>query len=394
MKELTIIGIGMSEGTLTRQAVEAAEQAEVLMGAKRMLEVFSYLKKDTASAYTPEQVRLASEGYGKVAVLVSGDTGFYSAADGLCRELTDWKISVVPGISSFSYIFSKIHRPWQDAAIVSCHGRDGNLVDTVRRNRYTFALTGGNVPELGQAMADAGFEDLTVFVGSDLGSEKETVRQMAAKDLIFGEFPSLTVLVVENPWPEANAPYGIPEARFVRGDVPMTKPEVRAISMARMEIRPEDICLDIGAGTGSVTVEMALAAYKGHVYAIDKNEEAVELIKKNCRNFHVGNVTPVLGTVPGDLEQFPAPDVVFVGGSSGSVENIFDWVLSKNPNARIVVNAIVLETMESTHDAFAKHGISCDTVMVQVATAKKIRTMHMMMGGNPVFVISGGREHA
>ncbi len=394
MKELTIIGIGMSEGTLTRQAVEAAKQAEVLMGAKRMLEVFSYLKKDTASAYTPEQVRAASEGYSKIAVLVSGDTGFYSAADGLCRELTDWKISVVPGISSFSYIFSKIHRPWQDAAIVSCHGRDGNLVDTVRRNRYTFALTGGNVPELGQAMADAGFEDLTVFVGSDLGSEKETVRQMIAKDLISGEFPSLTVLVVENPQPEENAPYGIPEARFVRGDVPMTKPEVRAISMARMEIRPEDICLDIGAGTGSVTVEMALAAYKGHVYAIDKNEEAVELIKKNCRNFHIGNVTPVLGTVPGDLEQFPAPDVVFVGGSSGSMENIFDWVLSKNPNARIVVNAIVLETMESTHDAFAKHGISCDTVMVQVATAKKIRTMHMMMGGNPVFVISGGREHA
>lgn len=394
MKELTIIGIGMSENTLTRQAVKAAEDAEILMGAKRMLEVFSDLQKPMAAAYTPEQVRICAEGFEKAAVLVSGDTGFYSAADSLCRELTDWKIEVIPGISSFSYIFSKIHRPWQNAAIVSCHGREGNLVDTVRRNSYTFALTGGNVPELGQAMVDAGFENLTVFVGSDLGSEKETVLELTAKELTQREFPSLTVLVVENPQPEENAPFGIPEARFVRGEVPMTKPEIRAVSMARMEIRPEDICLDIGAGTGSVTVEMALAAYKGHVYAIDKNEEAVELIGKNCKNFHIGNVTPVLGTVPDDLEQFPAPDVVFVGGSSGSMEKIFDWILSKNPNARIVVNAIVLETMESAHAAFRKHGISCETVMVQVASAKKIRTMHMMMGGNPVFVISGGRENA
>ena len=211
MKKLTIIGIGMSRETVTRQAMAAAEEADILMGAERMLEAFSYLGKSTAVAYTPEQVRLAGEGYGKIAVLVSGDTGFFSAADSLCRELSDYEIRVIPGISSVSYVFSLIRLPWQNAAIVSCHGRKGNLVDTVRRNAYTFALTGGNVRNLGAALSDAGYGELTVYAGSDLGSEKEALCKLTARELSEKEFPSLTVLVVENPNPRENPAYGVPE---------------------------------------------------------------------------------------------------------------------------------------------------------------------------------------
>lgn len=390
MKKLKVVGMGMGAQTVTNAGMEAIRNADILMGAPRMVAEFADLHKKTASAYTPEQVEKAMEGSENGVVLVSGDTGFYSAADALCRS-DNWDAEVIPGISSVSYFFSRIHKPWQDAAFISCHGRDMNLTDTVRRNKLTFSLTGGNVPELAESLCDAGFENLTVYVGSNLGQVDESVLTVTAEELKEMTLPSLTVLVVENPKPEGNAPYGIAEDRFVRGAVPMTKPEVRSVSMSKLNIQPDDICIDIGAGTGSVTVEMALAAWQGHVYAVDKNPEAVELIKENCRAFHLGNVTAIEGTVPEALDAFPAPDAVFIGGSSGTMEELFAWILDKNPNARIVVNAIVLETVEQAIHAFESRNIPCEIVQMQVSRAKKVGKMHMMMGQNPVYVISGGR---
>ena len=391
MRKLTVVGIGMGQETVTREGMKAIEAAELLMGAPRMLECFSDLNKKSVSAYTPDQVAAAMEKCSHGVVLVSGDTGFYSAAEALCRSSL-WETELIPGISSMAYFFSRIRRSWQDAAFLSCHGRSMNLVDTVRRNALTFALTGGNVRELAGDLCNAGFEELTVYVGSNLGSDRESIRVCTARELTEADCPSLTVLVVENRHPEKGIAFGLPEDAFVRGNVPMTKPEVRAVTMSKLNVQPEDICLDIGAGTGSVTVEMGLAAWAGHVYAVDKNPEAVELIRQNCRRFHLGNVTALEGTVPEVLEQLPAPDVVFIGGSSGTMDALFSWILGKNPRARIVVNAIVLETVQQSTAAFEKWKIPCEIVQIQASRAKKVGNMHMMMGQNPVYIISGGGQ--
>ena len=392
MKLVTIVGTGMGPDTVTAEGLRAIEGADVLFGAPRMLADYAYLNKRAEAVYTAEKMRpvLAEYDEGRFAVLVSGDTGFYSAATKLCEELADCQVEVLPGISSLNYLSARLGKTWQDTALVSCHGRNGNLVDTVRRNSAVFALTGGNVPELAEALCRAGFGGLTVQVGENMGMAEESIRTMTAEELTGALVGSLAVLRIENPNSDSRVRFGIPDGEFVRGEVPMTKAEIRAISMSKLLPRPDDVCCDVGCGTGSVTVEMALAAWRGHVYAIDKNEEAVALTERNCAAFHLGNVTVRHGGAPEALNDLPPLDVVFVGGSGKNMDAIFDAVLGKNPRARIVVNAIALESVQAALNAFAAHGLAAEVVQVGVAAAKTVAGLHMMMAQNPIFIISGG----
>ena len=392
MKLVTIVGTGMGPDTVTAEGLRAIEGADVLFGAPRMLADYAYLNKRAEAVYTAEKMRpvLAEYDEGRFAVLVSGDTGFYSAATKLCEELADCQVEVLPGISSLNYLSARLGKTWQDTALVSCHGRNGNLVDTVRRNSAIFALTGGNVPELAEALCRAGFGGLTVQVGENMGMAEESIRTMTAEELTGALVGSLAVLRIENPNSDSRVRFGIPDGEFVRGEVPMTKAEIRAISMSKLLPRPDDVCCDVGCGTGSVTVEMALAAWRGHVYAIDKNEEAVALTERNCAAFHLGNVTVRHGGAPEALNDLPPLDVVFVGGSGKNMNAIFDVVLGKNPRAHIVVNAIALESVQAALNAFAAHGLAAEVVQVGVAAAKTVAGLHMMMAQNPIFIISGG----
>ncbi len=395
MKTVTIVGTGMGPNTVTAEGLRAIENADVLLGAPRMLADYAYLKKPSVPAYTAEKLRpvLEEHGEGTYAVLVSGDTGFYSAAAALCRELADCEVRLLPGISSLNYFSARLGRTWQDTALVSCHGREGALVDAVRRSSATFALTGGNIAQLADDLCRAGFGELTAQVGERLGMEGERICTMSVEQLKEESFDSLAVLLIENPWPDDRVRCGIPDEAFIRGKVPMTKAEIRAITMSKLAIRPVDVCWDVGCGTGSVTVEMALAAYRGRVYGVDKNEEAVVLTERNAAAFHLGNVKAIHGGAPDALRDLPAPDAVFVGGSGGQMSAVFDIVLEKNPRARIVVNAIALESAQAALTAFAVHGLEAELVQVGVSAAKTVAGLHMMMAQNPIFVISGGGSH-
>jgi len=392
MKTVTIVGAGMGPDTVTQEGLRAIERADALFGAPRMLADYAYLNKRAEAVYTADKMRpvLAEYDEGRFAVLVSGDTGFYSAAAKLCQELTDCQVDVLPGISSLNYFAARLGRTWQDTALVSCHGRIGNLADTVRRNSATFALTGGNVRELAEDLCRAGFGGLTVQVGENMGMAGEAIRAMTVEELAGARVGSLAVLWIENPAPDSRVRFGIADGEFVRGDVPMTKAEVRAVTMSKLAPRPGDVCWDVGCGTGSVTVELGLAAWKGAVYALDKSEEAVELTEKNCAAFHLGNVSVICGSAPEALAELPAPDTVFVGGSGKNMKAIFDAALGKNPRARMAVNAIALESVRAALDAFAAHGLTAEVVQVGVAAAKTVAGLHMMMAQNPIFIISGG----
>lgn len=397
MKQVAILGMGMGPATLTAQGLEALEQAEVLLGAPRMLAALSaYGPKSAYPAYEPGKVKeiIRESGHARFAVLVSGDTGFFSAAQGLLAALDQEEVTVLPGVSCVSYFFAKLRLPWQEAALVSCHARRENLADTVRRHPLTFALTGGNVNALAGELVEAGFGGLTAILGENLGAQGERIRSLSVAELADAPVEPLAVLLVENPQADARVLSGIPDAAFIRGDVPMTKAEVRAVVLSRLALSPAAVCCDIGAGTGSVTVEMALAAYRGRVYAVDHKEEALSLVRENCRRFHLGNVTPVLGKAPQALEPLPPLDAAFIGGSGGAMREIFQAVLCKNPSARLAVTAIALETLGEALQAFREHGISPQITQLSVAQAKPLAELSMMMAQNPVFILSGGGPHA
>lgn len=175
---------------------------------------------------------------------------------------------------------------------------------------------------------------------------------------------------------------------FIRGSIPMTKSEVRAVSLSKLELKRDSILYDVGAGTGSVAIEAALYAEKGHVYAVEQKEEGCRLIRQNQEKFGVENLTVLEGGAPQMLEGLPAPDRVFVGGSGGKLADILNLAWKKNPRARIVINVIALETLAAVGEVLKSRGWEAEIVSVQVARAKKMGDYHLMQGQNPVYIIT------
>ncbi|WP_342765765.1 precorrin-6y C5,15-methyltransferase (decarboxylating) subunit CbiE [Methanobrevibacter ruminantium] len=391
MKEINIIGMGMSEKTLTAEALELIIEADILIGAKRLINEFSHMNKLRYNAYLSNDILEIMEKTDaeKIAILVSGDVGFYSAAEKLVDVLNDYGPNLVSGISSVSYFFAKCSLPWKDANLISCHGIDTNIVSSVRRNRYTFALTGKNIPELQKELVKYGFSDLKVWIGENLGSDDESIQESKISDLDGMEFSSLTVLIIENPDFDSRIRTGIPDEEFIRGKVPMTKSEVRAVCLSKLSLSPTDIAYDIGCGTGSVTIEMAFSAYEGKVYAFDKNEDAIALLEQNCQKFHLDNVDGICGLAPECLKDLPVPDVAFIGGSSGNMDEIVSYLHGINDKMRFVITAVTLENAMAGLDSLKNVGISGDIVQVAVSKGKQIGDLHMLMAQNPIFIISG-----
>ena len=394
MKEINIIGMGMSEKTLTAEASELINDADILIGAKRLIDEFSKLNKLSYNAYLSKDILeiIEKTDAEKISILVSGDVGFYSAAEKLTETLKDYSPNLIAGISSVSYFFAKCSLPWKDANLISCHELDTNIVSSVRRNRFTFALTGKNIPELQKKLVKYGFGDLKVWIGENLGSDEESIQESKISDLEGNEFSSLTVLIIENPNFDSRVRTGIPDEEFIRGKVPMTKSEVRAVCLSKLALSPTDVAYDIGCGTGSVTIEMAFSAYDGKVYAFDKNEEAIDLLKQNCQKFHLDNVEALCGLAPECLKDLPVPDVAFIGGSSGNMDEILSYLHGINKEMRFVITAVTLENAMAGLDSLKNLGISGDIVQVAVSKGRQIGDLHMLMAQNPIFIISGSGQ--
>lgn len=401
MKKVTIVGMGLGEDTLTAEAKEAISQAEVLLGAPRVLELcggFSAHLSVGSSArsyphYLPKDVAafIEKDNAQNFAVLVSGDVGFYSAAAGMCELLTAYDLRFVAGISTVNAFFAKLKLPWQDAVFISAHGRDINAADIVRRNRLTFCLTGNNLTEIGTALCKAGFGSIQAYVGENLGTEQEKIYDVTAKQLVKGDYPVLTVLLFVNESADDRTVCGLPDEQFSRlAGIPMTKSETRAVVFSRLRLRSDSICWDVGAGSGSVTIEMAHCSYRGRVYAIERKEEAIPLIEENCRAYHLGNVIVIHGEAPYALADLPAPDAVFIGGSGGQLGVIINGILHKNPNARIVVTAVTIETVSAALEAFIDAGLEPDVIQLSAARGRPAGELHLMEALNPVTILSAG----
>lgn len=392
-----IVGTGM-EGrkTLTAEAKTIIENAEVLIGARRMVEPFMGMNKQFFISWKSEEIAdyLCEKNFITAAILVSGDCGFYSGTEKLLKALSDYDTEVIASISSPAYLCSKIGKPWQDMRFVSLHGTDGNIVRNVCRNKYCFFLLGGNTnpADVCRALCQYGRGDIKVFIGENLGYENEKITEGRAEDLVSEAFSELSVIITENPVYERSVRSGITDSEFIRENVPMTKSEVRSTVISKLNIGRKDVCWDIGCGTGSVSVEMAMQCFDGKVYSVDKNKEAVGLTRENALKFGCDNIEIISGSAPDILGDFPAPDRVFVGGSQGKINEIFDIVFRKNPFAQIVVTTVSIETLNGAVSAFEKHGISCpDIVQLAVTRTKKVGAHTMLSAENPVFIIKGAR---
>ena len=389
-----LIGVGMGNPeTMTVGALEAIKACPVLVGARRLLEPWTESHDCVpliAGADIAEYIGKVQEG--PVGVLLSGDTGFYSGAKRLWALLLDHEVITIPGISSMSYLSAKLHVDWQDVKIVSAHGRSHNVVGEIQRNARTFALTGGNTKaqDICRELTDRGLGNVKVSVGERLSYSDERIVTGTAAELAGESFADLSVLLAENPDPVVR-PWngsGLPDGAFLRGDVPMTKEEVRALALSKLRLEEHHVVWDVGAGTGSVSVECALSCPAGRVYAVEKKDAALALLAENKARFHAVNLEIVAGTAPEALENLPAPDRVFLGGTSGSLEEILQVVFHKNPAARVVCTAVTLETVGEAAKCFARLG-SPDMVQLSVTRTRPAGRYHLMDAQNPVWIFSG-----
>lgn len=183
---------------------------------------------------------------------------------------------------------------------------------------------------------------------------------------------------------------GINDDLFLRGDIPMTKQEVRILVLNKAKLCPTDIVIDIGAGTGSLSIEAALQARQGKVYAIERHPEGVELIRANAIKFGVDNVEVISGIAPSALQDIPIADVIFIGGSGGHLKDILtqsDCLLG--PNGRLVITAITIETLyEALHTMQAKNEFTVEAFGVQVTRINHIKTSNMLQSLNPIYIIT------
>ena len=397
--ELAIVGIGMgAEESLTLEGKKACREAGLLIGARRMLEAAATEGQVTEEAYLPGDILAAVKRHPsirKAAVVLSGDPGFYSGAKRLLEALqeeSDFQVQVVPGVSSVSYFCAKLHTSWEDAAVLSLHGREDNLIWAVERHKKTIVLGSGaeSVRKICETLKVYGYGALTVTAGDRLSYPEEDIRKGSAEEMSSYEGEGPVILLIENPDGGESAPFpGVPDEAFVRGKVPMTKEEVRCIALSKLRLGETSVVYDIGAGTGSVAVEAARMAFRGRVYAVERNPEGFKLIRENQEALRAAGLTVIPGEAPEALEDLPAPDQVFIGGSGGRLSEILAAVLRKNPRVRVVITAISLETVAEAKACMEKiRHREEDVVQVSVSRARKAGNYHLMTGLNPVWIFS------
>ena len=307
------------------------------------------------------------------------------------KEFKGYVINSYPGISSLSYICAKTNIDISKVKVLSFHGKEELLYHNISSNEYTFIITskGDGVKEICKKLISFGFWDLDITLGENLSYDNERLTQATAQKLLEMDISDLNCMIISNPDADKSISFGLNDDVFARDKVPITKSEVRAVILSKLDISPNSICYDIGAGSGSVSIEMARLAYEGKVYAIEKNPVAVELIKKNIYNFSAENIELIHAKAPEGLDNILDADKIFIGGSGGELSSIIEMIFTSKKNHTIVISAITMETIAQITDIvkIAKEkGYDTEITAINVSKSKEVGPYNMMMAQNMVFI--------
>lgn len=407
---ITLAGIGMGNpDCLTKEVERAIADADILLGADRMIAGYQP-KIEKMPYYTSEQIipyleKMSKGTVGrddiKTVILFSGDTGFYSGCqklyDALLRAVNDGRlqadVTVMPGISSVAYLAACMGENYQDAVICSMHGKElPDLAKKIRKGKRLFLLMSGlkDVHKLGKLLLNAGLTECTVTAGYQLSYPEQRIMELRPEECMQLQEDGLYICCIKNPDPERKTlTHGRKDGEFIRDKVPMTKEEVREVSICKLKLYEGAVVYDIGSGTGSVAAEIAGLSDEIKVFAVEYKEEAVSLIAQNKEKFGLDNIEIVSGKAPDGLEELPVPTHAFIGGSSGQMKEILSALYQKNSQMRVVINAISMETICEIKEVLSAFPIQNeDVVQIQASRAKRVGTYHLMQAENPVWICS------
>jgi len=397
--KVLVVGVG-SEGPAGLPLVlqNRIAQADLLCGSERLLKHWAGLQveKMIIRANIPELVeRLRRRGEARVVVLASGDPCFYGIAGTLLRYLPADELEIVPHVTSPQLAFARAGIPWSDAIFTSAHARPlAEVVGWARRAPKLGILTDHkHTPALiAKTLLAAGIEDCRAIVAENLGLPDEQLTDTHLSALPGMEFSPLNVLLlIHDPdWRPQPVFAPRPAEAYAHRRGLITKAEVRTLILARLALSETDIAWDIGAGSGAVSIEMALLAWRGRVFAVEQDAENLAYLRENISRFGVLNVEVVAGSAPAALEGLPQPDAVFIGGSGGQMQGILDVVCRRlRPGGRIVLSVVTLENLNEAVSGLKARGFAAEMTLVNVARSKSIADLTRFEALTPVFVVTG-----
>ena len=395
MNRLRVIGAGPGgAGFLTAAAAEAIAGADVVWCAERHAALVPPGKHRPLLPFGAaiDGMEAALREGQRCAVLLSGDPGLYSLLPRLKERFGEEGLSVLPSVSSVQVLCAALGTGWEDARILSAHGRalsPSALCYSVRAHPKTMVLLDGekNPHWVRAALDGGGLKDLPFVVGERLCCEGECVASYEER-----EYDPLSVAFIANDTPEPGLPpVGIPDGEFIRGKTPMTKREIRRQIVGELGLRPDSVVWDVGAGTGSVSIECSGQCPLGSVFAVEREEEALSLIGKNRERFFAQNLIAVSGEAPEALSGLPLPTHVFLGGTGGRAREILDFLSCLGTRIRLVATAVTVENAAFYTEALSGYG---DFTAAQIAVSRLFPAggIHLLRAENPVFVFSATLE--
>ncbi|MGI8540984.1 MAG: precorrin-6y C5,15-methyltransferase (decarboxylating) subunit CbiE [Rubrobacteraceae bacterium] len=393
--------IGLDGGVMSSETASLLEDASLVAGGERHLKEAGIergrsvvLKGDLSEAMT----RIEAE-KGLVAVLASGDPGFFGITRLLSERFGPENLEVRPAPSSVSLAFARIGLSWEDAVVVSVHGREPRrAVNVCRRHPKVAVLT---MPGFGPSEIAAALDrlDREFVVCERLGSPEERVSRGTAEEISAGEWNDPNVVLVMEPgyapggksWVsgavEGPGRWSLGEGEFEHRSAMVTKSEVRAVVLSRLGPGPGDLVWDVGAGSGSVAVECARLG--AAAVAVERDGESCGFIRRNADR-HGVPVEVVEGKAPGALENLPAPDAVFIGGTGGGFEEVIRLCAGRALRA-VVLTLVTLERVVPAVKLLEEAGLEVETTFLQTSRMKGVGELNRLAPENPVFVVSGRR---
>jgi precorrin-6Y C5,15-methyltransferase (decarboxylating) len=397
-ERITVVGMGMAQEDLSLRQLRIIEAADVLVGAKRHLAHFENLPaekiaigKDLESVMAAIADRIGKR---RTVVLASGDPLFYGIGATLIHRFGSDKVRVLPNVSSLAAAFSRLNLPWQHVPVVHFHGTDATmaLITAICGSKRVFVLTDPHhTPDwIAARLLEFPAIEGRCCVLERLGEPDETIRWMSLKEASAAAFHQPNVVVIEARQP-ADSPrlcLGMPETAYLHDAGMITKPEIRAVSIAQLALMPHHVVWDLGAGSGSVSIEAALLAAKGQVIAVEQHPERVRHIRENVTRFGMRNIRVIQGAMPGILDGLPVPDRVFVGGGGKDLDAILHAAgRSLADGGILVVNTVLLQSLHAATAVFRQLGWPYVVTQIQANVSKSLAGGERFEARNPVWLV-------
>ncbi|MCB2190061.1 MAG: precorrin-6y C5,15-methyltransferase (decarboxylating) subunit CbiE [Deltaproteobacteria bacterium] len=399
MKPVQVVGLGLGLQDVTPAMAAVIDQAEILAGGRRLLDWFPNhqaprLVLETGLHSWLEKVAEAAKEM-RVVVLASGDPGFFGVAGALRRRLGSDLVRVMPNVSAMQAACARLNLSWDHAAHVSLHA-GGDDLSTLWRAMSSADLVsvytrpGLGPKELAVALHERGINNWHMHILQALGSQHELVDSFSPSEAMGRDFSALSVVLLQRTGLASPLSMGMPEDDYLHEGGLITKAEVRSVALAKLALGPGMTLWDIGAGSGSLGLEAGLLMPGGRVVALERKPERIAVIRANRAKFEMGMLEIVQGEAPAALSDMPDPHRVFVGGGGKDLVPIVRACAQRlHPNGVMVVNAVLLQSLETARRAMREAGLIIDETLLQISRGRSVAGQTMMKALNPVWLLRG-----